>query len=469
MEEQLGKFILDLHRNGIKMNYDKLNELLEEVNQILIHGKDKTKKEMIEELLEKYTNDIASILNDRDLIPGYTVGVHVGNTTVQVMDGYIESNKNKKIDENTMFDIASCSKLFTQIIAYNLINDNILSFDSKVSELDPRFTSLGDLTIGDITSFNVEFRTPGRIEDASSKKQAYDILFNTAVVSKDKYNYNDIGMMILKEVMEATTHKTYEELFNQYIVSKLGLENTYVNVPADRYQDLTASPNSNIGLVNDPKAVILGGYSGHAGVFASNSDLLKVGSGILEDKLVPERMVKDVYTPGINDNRRGIMGNTYVYHEDGLDKSFVSNNESKESFRVQGSTRNVFGASRYHLSNGIYINSNSILLNPASMDLEYAKTLQQEINSRALQKWIAKDPINNDRNNFKESILIKNFAVNNQEFKLIDVRSMVPLGKTSDPITELTAELSIKLMFLDSVLKNYESEKDKQEEINIKM
>ena len=103
------------------------------------------------------------------------------------------------------------------------------------------------------------------------------------------------------------------------------------------------------------------------------------------------------------------------------------------------------------------------------MDLEYATTLQKEINSRALQKWIAKDPIHNDRNNFKESLLIKNFAVNNQEFRLIDTRNMVPLGKTSDPITELTAELSIKLMFLDSVLKNYESEKDRNEEINIKM
>ena len=469
MEEQLGKFILDLYRNGIKMDNDKLNELLEEVNQVLIHGKDKTKKEMTEELLEKYTSDVASILNDRDLIPGYSVGVHVGNTTVQVMDGYTDSNKNKKIDENTMFDIASCSKLFTQIIAYNLINDGILSFDSKVSELDPRFTNLGDLTIGDITSFNVEFRTLGRIEDASSNSQAYDILFNTEVVSKDKYNYNDIGMMILKEVMEVVTNKTYEELFNQYIVSKLDLKNTYVSVPINRYQDLTASPNSSIGLVNDPKAVILGGYSGHAGVFANNSDLLKVGSGVLENKLLPEEMVKDVYTPGINDNRRGIMGNTYIYHEEGLDKSFVSNNESRESFRVQGSTRNVFGASKYHLSNGVYVNSNSILLNPASMDLEYATTLQKEINSRALQKWVAKDPVNNDRNNFKESILIKNFAVNNQEFKLIDVRSMVSLGKTSDPITELTAELSIKLMFLDTVLKNYESEKDKQEEINIKM
>ena len=46
---------------------------------------------------------------------------------------------------------------------------------------------------------------------------------------------------------------------------------------------------------------------------------------------------------------------------------------------------------------------------------------------------------------------------------------MVFLGNTSDLITELIAELSIKLLLLDSVLKNYESEKDKQGEINIKM
>ena len=103
------------------------------------------------------------------------------------------------------------------------------------------------------------------------------------------------------------------------------------------------------------------------------------------------------------------------------------------------------------------------------MDLEYATTLQKEINSRALQKWIAKDPANNDRSNFRENILIKNFAVNNRQFGLIDPRSMVSIGKTSDPITELTAELSINLLFLDSVLKNYESEKDKNEAINIKM
>ena len=140
MEEQLGKFILELYRNGMKMDHDKLNGLLEEVSQILTYGKDKTKKEMVEELIKRYTNDIATILNDRDLIPGYSVGVHVGNTTIQMMEGYTDSTRSKKIDENTMFDIASCSKLFTQIIAYNLIHDGILSFDDKVMELDPRFT-----------------------------------------------------------------------------------------------------------------------------------------------------------------------------------------------------------------------------------------------------------------------------------------------------------------------------------------
>lgn len=44
MEEKLGKFILELYRNGIKMDHDKLNGLLEEVSQILTYGKDKTKK-----------------------------------------------------------------------------------------------------------------------------------------------------------------------------------------------------------------------------------------------------------------------------------------------------------------------------------------------------------------------------------------------------------------------------------------
>ena len=106
MEEQLGKFILELYRNGIKMDHDKLNGLLEEVSQILTYGKDKTKKEMVEELIKRYTNDIASILNNRDLIPGYSVGVHVGNTTIQMMEGYTDSTRSKKIDEfyNTQDD-----------------------------------------------------------------------------------------------------------------------------------------------------------------------------------------------------------------------------------------------------------------------------------------------------------------------------------------------------------------------------
>lgn len=178
-------------------------------------------------------------------------------------------------------------------------------------------------------------------------------------------------------------------------------------------------------------------------------------------------MIKDVYTAGVNDNRRGIMGNTYVYHEQGLDKSFVSSKESKISFRAQGSTRNVFGASKYVLRNGIYVNSNAILLNPSSMDLEYAKELEKTINEKNLEKWINRDPENNSIDNFTPSSFIKNLEVNNTKFKSLDVRTMVGLSTTSDPLTELIAEVSLKLMFLDSMLREYETEKDRNLETDM--
>lgn len=462
------KFIEDLKKNGIQMDSSKLGEVLAEVKEVVKTKKDYTKEEMVSHLLEQFTVDVGNVLNDRNLIPGYNVAVQVGNIKAQIMDGYTDYTKEHKISEKSLFDIASCTKMFTQIIAYNLINDGVFEFKTPVQELDSRFTNLGNLTIGDITTFNSEFRTPGRIEDSETKEEAFQKLYNTSVVSTEKYNYNDIGMMILKEVMESVTGLTYEELLDKYIISKLGLKDTFVNIPENRIQDLTATPNNKIGLVNDPKAVVLGGYSGHAGVVANANDLLKVGAAVFnEEKLVPEELLQDVYTRGFYDDRRGIMGNTYVYHEQGINKSFVSGNESKESFRAQGSTRNVFGASKFVLRNGIYVNSNAILLNPASMDLEYAKELEKIINERALANWLKKDPINNTEVNFRVNSFIKDFKVDNTRFKLLDARTMAGLGKTSDPITEMIATLSLKLMFLDTLLKQYETEKDKNIEVNI--
>ena len=86
------------------------------------------------------------------------------------------------------------------------------------------------------------------------------------VVQKgEEYNYNDMGLMIMKEVMEKVTGKKYNELFEEYIIKPYGLYETHLIVPKEKIHLVIGTPNMD-GSVNDLKANVLGGYSGHAGV-----------------------------------------------------------------------------------------------------------------------------------------------------------------------------------------------------------
>ncbi len=52
------------------------------------------------------------------------------------------------------------------------------------------------------------------------------------VVQKgEEYNYNDMGLMLMKEVMEKVTGKKYNELFEEYIIKPYGLYETHLIVP----------------------------------------------------------------------------------------------------------------------------------------------------------------------------------------------------------------------------------------------
>lgn len=56
---------------------------------------------------------------------------------------------------------------------------------------------------------------------------AKDKLFNMKVVSTGKYNYNDMGLMLMKEVMENVTGETYDALVDKYLIKSLNLKDTH--------------------------------------------------------------------------------------------------------------------------------------------------------------------------------------------------------------------------------------------------
>lgn len=436
-------FIESVKKDGIIANNEELIEASKLMLDIIKNNKDCTPEELAELVIAdniKFINDI----KNKYYFPGYTIGINVGNINIKLLGGNLYED-GPAMDENALFDVASISKFYTQILIYNLIKEGIFGFDSKICDLDKRFINLKDLTVRDITSFGVKFMTNGRIDGKNNLNDAYNTLYSVNVIETGTYNYNDIGMMIMKEVMENVTGLSYKNLIDKYIVSKFGLGNTYLTVPLEKRNLITGTPNIKLASINDSGANALGGYSGHAGIFTSSDDLIKLTQAVTSDKVIDKEMVDDIYLQGLTPGR-GKMGNVFVSNERGSDVSYVGKLEPKRTFALQGSTRANVNANVY--------SSCTVLLNPASMSIDRA--LENETRINEIRSLEGKPPLS----------LVRRFNFNRDgsfnQYNLIDVRQMLPSGKTVDPLIDMNAKLVLRLRFLNEFIKEYDKNYNKQ-------
>lgn len=94
--------------------------------------------------------------------------------------------------------------------------------------------------------------------------------------------YSDINMMILAAVVERVTGATLEAFVAREFYEPLGMNNTFFN-PAQKNRPVAPSEVDRLfrkqkveGYVNDENAALMGGYSGHAGLFSNVYDLAKL-------------------------------------------------------------------------------------------------------------------------------------------------------------------------------------------------
>lgn len=437
-DKMFEEFLEEIKLEGTYASMDEIREVSKVMLEIIKKKKDATPEELVEEIITENINQLKEIKRNYP-IPGYTVGMSVGDINVKIVGGN-RNHTGESMPEDALFDIASMTKFYTQIIAYNLMKEKVFNYYDKIIDLDSRFQNVGNLTVGQVLRFGVEFRTMGRISEKTTIEKALECLYEMKVVSTENYNYNDMGMMLMKEVMEKVTGKTYDELVEKYITNPLNLKDTYLVVPKKEISRLTGSANASIGYVNDPSALAVGGYSGHAGVVASSDDLIKLGKGVEDEAILSKEALKAAYIPGIKDNR-GIMGNTYTSHKQGIDMSYVDILEPITNFAIQGSTRCQMNIGRNSVS--------TICLNPASMGLERAIIEQERVN------------VNRIKNNQAPLQLVKSFEFYHEgkkvTYDLVDARLMAPSAKTVEPITTQNAKLTLRLRFLDKVMKEYDT------------
>lgn len=439
-------FIINVKKDIVYASRDDIMESTKLMVDLIKKHKDASPEELVEYVILDNIRLVEDI-RSKYFFPGYTIGASVSNINVKIFGGSLYEN-GSPMDENALFDIASVSKFYTMIVIYSLIKDGYFSFDSKIRDLDDRFVNIGDLTVRDITSFTTKFQTAGRISDQKSTLDAFNTLFNVRVLETGTYNYNDIGLMIMKEAMEMVTGLKYKDLVDKYIISKFGLKNTFLVVPDSKKHLITGTPNRDISSINDSNANALGGYSGHAGIFSSNDDLIHLTREVSQGNVIAPDMMDDVYTSGPN-SVRAKMGNVFIPDGMGLVNGYNDVLEPVRSFALQGSTRVNVNASKY--------SSSTVMLNPAAMSIERALENMERINE--VRSLSGKAPLS----------LVKRFSFdddgNVRKFTLIDVRQMVPSGDCLNPLLRMNAKLVLRLRFLNEFVSYYD--KNYSQEINV--
>ncbi|MEU6375935.1 serine hydrolase [Streptomyces sp. NPDC046909] len=198
--------------------------------------------------------------------------------------------------EDTVFDLASVSKLFTSILAVQQLERGALALEGTVASYLPEFGAAGkqDITIRQLLTHTSGFRAWIPLYNAPTYEEKLHLIWNEAPLNAPgtKYLYSDLNLISLQLVLERITGRTLDTLLREEITDPLGMRRTRYNPPASWKPVIAATedarkPWSGLdrglvrGEVHDENAFSLGGVAGHAGIFSRAWDLAILGRTLL--------------------------------------------------------------------------------------------------------------------------------------------------------------------------------------------
>lgn len=210
-------------------------------------------------------------------------------------DQFTESKNPIKMREDTIFDLASISKIFTTTAAMILYDQGKFGLDDKVADYIPEFAANGkdNVTIRQLMTHTSGFAAWIPLyTKGNSREDRINLVLNEPLSNSPgtKYTYSDLNMITLGVLIERLSGERQDEFVKEYITEPLKMKDTMYNPPAslkDRIAATEYQPWTNRaivwGEVHDENAWALGGVAGHAGVFSTAEDLAKLAHMYLND------------------------------------------------------------------------------------------------------------------------------------------------------------------------------------------
>ena len=248
-----------------------------------------------------------------------------GETVLSESYGWLDPDgRQHAVTRETLFDLASVTKLFTVTAFMRLVEQGRAGLDQPVRDALPEFSGVrairpyedplapgGMVSVeaaGDATSVDAGrvtfrhllahnsglpawrplFRQGSR--DAALR-MAVETFFSYPIVARSVYS--DIGLILVGLSVERLTGLRLDHAVGQLVLSPLGLSHTrYFPLPPFEPTDLTSDVVPTevcawrgrriVAEVHDENAASLAGLAGHAGLFSTASDVAALGQAYLE-------------------------------------------------------------------------------------------------------------------------------------------------------------------------------------------
>lgn len=217
------------------------------------------------------------------------------------------------VTDSSIFDLASLTKVVATTTAImKLYDEGKISLDDFVIKFIPEFSSNGKDSIKIINLLVHNSGLKRWYPFYLNSKSKEDIIHNIALMGLDYQTgsmgaYSDLNMMLLSEIVERVTRKSFDKYCVEEIFIPLGMSRTFFNPPESQKQNCLPTENDNYwrfrliqGEVHDENASVSNGVSGHAGLFSNAKDLYLFMKMMLNSGTYEELNRETVYPVYIN-------------------------------------------------------------------------------------------------------------------------------------------------------------------------
>lgn len=222
--------------------------------------------------------------------------------------GYANEETKQKLDNNSVFELASVSKQFTAMGIVLLEKQGKLKYDDNISKYIPEFSFYGNISIR-----NLLHHTGGLPDYMQLFEEKWDktkFVTNQDIVNEfvkykpeiifqqgEKYEYSNTGYALLGLIIEKISKKSYGQFLNQNIFKPFNMKNTFIYRSRFEPQKIK---NYALGYVNDSignKVLLnsfgkeyytyyLDGIVGDGMVNSTTEDLLKWDRALYNNKFI---------------------------------------------------------------------------------------------------------------------------------------------------------------------------------------